>query len=163
MNDEFVRTLEDTEQPVLTAAQVAAEVDASVEDAEATLTRLADEGNVDTVEFDGTTAYYVPSQDLPAHKKPDHHCSRCGREVNDTQDSARMELQKRFTGQRTTGDGTSSEILCRFCYHDVVSWLHGDEELMHIYPHLEEWDIPDHQLQAAKDDPDIQTAYPEEN
>lgn len=158
----IVRALRSTDEPARSAQQLADELDVSVKSINENITELVDEERVETVEIGNATAYYINLRNYPAHEKPDHHCSKCGREVNDSQDSARIEFTKHFTNQRSADEVVTRQVICRFCFHDFMSWLHNDEHLMHVYPHVEEWDIPEHQIQEVRDDPDIATEYPGE-
>ena len=163
LNDRIVRTLRKSDEPARSAKQIADELDVSVKTVNDNITDLVEDGRVDTVDIGNATAYYVSVREYPAHEKPDHYCTKCGREVNDSQDSARIEYKKYFTGQRSADEVVTQEVFCRFCYHDFVSWVHNDENLMHVYPHVEEWDIPEHQLEDVQRDPDIRTSYPGED
>lgn len=162
LKDRLVRALRTTDEPARSAQQLADELDVSVKSVNDNITGLVEEDRVETVEIGNATAYYVSIQNYPAHEKPDHFCARCGREVNDSQDSGRVEFESFFSDQRTSDDVVTRQVLCRFCYHDFVSWLHNDENLMQVYPHVEEWDIPEHQIQEVKSDSDIRTSYPAE-
>jgi Fe2+ or Zn2+ uptake regulation protein len=162
LQDRIIRALRTTDEPARSAKQLSNELDVSVKSINNNITDLVEENRVETVEIGNATAYYISIQDFPAHEKPDHFCSKCGREVNDSQDSGRVEFESYFSDQRTSDDVVTRQVLCRFCYHDFVSWLHNDESLMHVYPHVEEWDVPDHQIQEVKNDPDIRTSYPAE-
>ena len=162
LRDRIVRSLRNSDVPARSAKQLSEDLDASVKAINGHLNDLADKNRVQTIEIGNATAYYVRTRDLPAHEKPDHYCSKCGREINDNQDSARIELEQYFSGHRNAGHAVEKEVLCRFCYHDLTHWLHNDEHLMHVYPHVEEWDIPEHQVNEVKDDPEIETDYPGE-
>lgn len=162
LKDRIVRALRTTDEPARSAKQLSDKLDASVKSINDNISDLVEEDRIETVEIGNATAYYINIQDFPAHEKPDHFCAKCGREVNDTQDSARVELESYFSHQRPNDEVVTRQVLCRFCYHDIVSWLHNDESLMDVYPHVEEWDVPEHQIQEVDDDPDIRTSYPAE-
>jgi len=160
LKDQIAQAIQDADRPVLTVDQLAEEVDETPETVEENVSKLRDEGRVDSVQVDGTTAYYIRIRDYPKHKKPDHYCGKCGREVYENGDSGRVEFQRSFSSRQEAGGHETEEILCRFCFHDFVCWLHNDEHLMHVYPHVEDWDIPEHQLEAVRQNSEFETEYP---
>lgn len=160
IKDQIIREIQDSDRPVLTVEELSAELGESDETINDNVDELVEEDRVEKTEIDGKPVYHIRKRDYPKHKKPDHYCGKCGREVHENGDYGRVEFQRHFTSRQESGDHWTEEILCRFCFHDFICWSHDDEHLMHVYPHVEDWDIPEYQLETIKNDPEIKTEYP---
>lgn len=151
--DRIVRAIRNAEEPVLSAADIADRADYSKRTVNNHMGDLVEEGRVQTTYVGNATAYYIPQEDYPPHKLPDHHCKRCGREVNENQDLGRVASTVEYGDEKTT----YRYILCRFCQSDLTSWLNGDDGSMYDYPHVHKWDIPKTQLEDVRNDDDVQS------
>jgi hypothetical protein len=159
LKNDVERALQNGEEVVQTGQQLADEIGVSEDQLNNVLDDLVEENRIESVEVGTTTAYYIRIREYPTHKKPEHYCSKCGREVYDKKDSAEIEFDSYFTDHKGQDEVVKTKVVCRFCYHDFICWLHDDEEMMHVYPHVEEWDIPQHQLEAVEKNENIQTSY----
>ncbi|MFC6964931.1 hypothetical protein [Halocatena marina] len=114
------------------------------------------ESRLETTQIGNATAYYVPFEDLPSHNQPDHTCRRCGREVSEVYDFAKLDVETYFDKRGSRSDSTFFEIFCRFCYTDFLDWIH-DPSAIGDYPQAHAWDIPSDQLDEVRENEDIQT------
>jgi len=153
----ITRTLRNADDPALSAKKLAEELDVSVRTINNHVNDLVAEERVVTSQIGNATAYYIPFEDLPPHKKPDHTCARCGREVEELHDFAKVEVDTYFARGNLEGDTADFYIFCRFCYSEFVPWAHGDDGSMGEYPFVHSWDIPTNQLEEVRDDPEITT------
>lgn len=151
--DRIVRAIRNADKPVLSAADIADRADYSKRTVNNHITRLVEDGPVEATEVGNATAYFISKSEYPRHDLPDHHCKRCGREVNSTDDLSRVATTLEYGNDKTT----YNYILCRFCQSDLTSWLHGDDGSMYEYPHVHKWNIPDDQLEEVREDEDTQT------
>ena len=159
--DRIVRKLRGADKPAMSAADLADELGVSVKTINNNIEELIGRGEIETTQIGNAKAYYIPDSDLPSHKKPDHTCHRCGREANDIDDVAKIDLDIYFDDGGLEPETTDFYVLCRFCYSDLVSWLYGDDGSMRDYQRVHSWNIPESQLQQARNNPEIQTR-PEE-
>lgn len=139
--------------------RLAEKLDVSVRTINNHVDQLIEDDRIAATQIGNATAYYVPFSDMPAHRKPDHTCARCGREVNETHDFAKIETKTYFTDGQQDPSVADFYIFCRFCYADLVSWI-LDPATVGCYPFAHSWDIPTEQLEEVRNDPDVETAYP---
>lgn len=156
MKGRIVRTLRGTDEPALSAKNLAEELDVSVRTINNHLPELIDEERIETTQIGNATAYYIPHEDLPSHKKPEHCCKRCGRTTSHN-DFAKLEHETYFEGGNIESGTADFAILCRFCYLDYISWIHNDEGSMGDYPYVHSWHIPEKQLLEVREDSAIDT------
>jgi hypothetical protein len=154
----ILRTLRKTEEPALSAADLAEELQVSVKTVNNNVTSLIDDDEIATTQIGNATAYYIEPEDLPAHSKPEHTCKRCGRDASGTNDQARIDTETYFVGQNREPSTLDFYVLCRFCYADLVRWLHNDDGAMGNYPFAHSWEIPESQLRDVRDNPNIESA-----
>lgn len=154
----IVRHLRSSSEPVLSAKKLAEQIDVSVRTINNHVGTLVEDERISTTQIGNATAYYIPFSDLPPHKKPDHICNRCGREVNEHHDFAKVDWETYFAGDRKEPSTADFYILCRFCYSDFVSWVESDPGFIGMYPSVHGWDIPSSQLIEVREDPDVATA-----
>jgi hypothetical protein len=155
--ERIVRTLRNADDPALSAKKLAEELDVSVRTINNHVDGLVAEGRVETSQIGNATAYYIPFEDLPAHKKPDHTCARCGREVDEGHDFAKLEVDTYFFRGNLESETSDFHLFCRFCYSDFVSWAHGDVGAVGEYPFVHSWELPTSQLIEVREDPEIET------
>lgn len=155
--ERIVRTLRNTEKPALSAQMLADELEVSAKTIHNHIDALVDAGQVETSEIGNATAYYVSFSDRPGHKKPDHVCGRCGREVYDRYDFAKIEYDTYFDDRNQEESVPDFYVVCRFCFTDFISWME-DPPAVGEYPFVHGWDIPSHQLQEVRDNREIPTA-----
>lgn len=154
--DAIVRTLRNTDEPALSAQKLAEELDVSVRTINNHVDGLERENRIATSQIGNATAYYIPASDLPAHKKPDHTCARCGREVNEIYDYAKIETEKHYEDGSPEVPQSDFYIFCRFCESDLFFWI-KDPANVGEYSRVHSWDIPTDQLEEVRDNPDIET------
>jgi DNA-binding Lrp family transcriptional regulator len=154
--DRLIRELRSTDKPALSASDLAEKLDVSVRTINNHVTTLVEDGRIESTQIGNAQAYYVTSSDLPAHKKPDHTCARCGREIR-ASDHAKIEYTAYFEDRPYEPGVADFFIFCRFCYSDFISWAHHDEGAMGDYPHVHSWGVPQEQLEEVREDPDIET------
>lgn len=153
----IMQELRNTNEPALSARMLSDKLNVSVKTINKHVDGLVESGHIETSEIGNATAYYIPFTDLPTHKKPDHTCGRCGREVNEHYDFARIEYDT-FFGRRNPEDSTSTMyIFCRFCYSDFISWVE-DPGMVGQYRGAHGWNIPVEQLEEVRDDPETKSA-----
>lgn len=157
--EQIVRKLRSSDKPALSAKDLAEHLDVSVRTVNNHLPDLVEEGRIETTQIGNATAYYIPFEELPSHKKPQHSCKRCGR-TTDLNDFAKVEHQTYFGNSEIETEAVDFSLLCRFCYSDHISWVHNDEAAMGEYLYVHTWDIPEKQLQEVREDPDIETCPP---
>lgn len=154
--DRIVRTLRSADDPALSAKKLSDELDVSVRTINNHVDDLVADKRVATTQIGNATAYYVPFEDLPNHKKPDHICARCGREVNERHDFLKVDMDTYFVRGNFEEESSDFFIFCRFCHADFISWV-MDPAAIGEYPFVHSWDIPTDQLREVRDDPDIET------
>lgn len=159
---QIIRKLRNSDEPALSAADLAEELDLSVRAINTHLDRLTANEKVQTHQIGNATAYYLDTVSEPRHNLPDHTCHRCGRGANELHDFGKVELDEYFESSHSEPSTSNFYILCRFCYHDLVAWLYNDENRMGSYPYVDQWEIPEDQKQEVIDDPEIDTE-PSEN
>lgn len=159
---QIIRTLRNSDEPALSAADLADEIGVSVKTINNHLDRLTTDGKVQTHQIGNATAYYLDTVSEPRNSLPDHTCHRCGREVYEGKDFSKVEIDKNINGRSPEPSVPNFYILCHFCHADIVAWLHNDDNSMGSYPFVERWDIPDEQKQEVIDDPEIATEPREE-
>jgi len=160
--ERIIRKLRNSDEPALSAADLAEELDLSVRAINTHLEKLTANGKVQTHQIGNATAYYLDTVSEPRHNLPDHTCHRCGRAADELHDFGKIELDEYFKTSHPEPSRSNFYILCRFCYEDLVSWLYNDVNSMGDYPFVEQWDIPEEQKQEVIDDPEIDTEAPEE-
>jgi len=160
--ERIIRKLRSSDEPALSAADLAEELDLSVRAINTHLDELTSSGKIQTHQIGNATAYYLDTVSEPRHNLPDHTCHRCGREADETSDFGKIELDEYFTTSRPEPSTSNFYILCRFCYEDLVAWLYNDDNRMgSSYPFVEKWDIPEEQKEEVIDDPEVDTEPPE--
>jgi DNA-binding transcriptional ArsR family regulator len=153
----IMRELRNTDEPALSARMLADRLDVSVKTINKHVERLTEAGHIETSEIGNATAYYVPFTDLPSNKKPDHTCGRCGREVNERHDFAKLEYDTFFERGNPEATVSTVYIFCRFCYSDFINWVE-DPNLIGFYMYVHGWNIPTEQLEEVRDDPETTSA-----
>lgn len=154
--ERIVRTLRSTSEPALSAKDLADSLDVSVRTVHNHVPDLVEDERIESTQIGNATAYYVPFEDLPSHKKPGHTCKRCGRTTS-MYDFSKIEMDIYFESGKLEPDTADFHIFCRFCYSDFISWSHNDPNAMGEYPRVHLWNIPEDQLFEVRDDPDILT------
>lgn len=152
--------LRNTDEPAMSAAMLAEQLDVSVRTINTHITDLVENGQIQSLEIGNATAYYTSATDRPVHKKPDHHCDRCGREIWERFDFAKMDETTYFEGKAREPSVPDFWILCRFCHSDLVNWMFRDSNAMGDYPSVDHWNVPEEQVEAVKSDPEIDTESP---
>ena len=153
----IMRKLRNTDEPALSARMLADRLDVSVKTINKHVERLTEAGHIETSEIGNATAYYIPFTDLPTHKKPDHTCGRCGREINEQYDFARLEYETFFERWNPEDTTSTMYIFCRFCYADFIDWVEHPPSIGE-YMRAHAWNIPTDQLEEVRDDPETTTA-----
>lgn len=156
--DRIIRHLRSTDEPALSARKLADQLDVSVRTINNHVDELESKERIATTQIGNATAYYIPFSDLPSHKKPNHTCIRCGREVNEGFDFAKLEDETYYERGNLEESSADFHILCRFCHSDFVSWVNNDSGFMGMYPGVHGWNIPTAQLLEVRDDTEITTA-----
>ncbi|WP_336328715.1 winged helix-turn-helix domain-containing protein [Halovenus sp. HT40] len=148
--------LRNTNKPALSAQDLANELDVSVNTINNHVSEMVENGRIETAQIGNAAAYYIPFDDLPPHKKPEHTCHKCGH-TTDGYDFAKVEYDTYFEDGSTEESIADFYILCRPCYSDFVSWAYGDIGSMQEYPRVHSYDISEKQLFELRDDPDVPT------
>lgn len=154
---EIVRALRNTNEPAMSAADLADKIGVSVKTINNHTPALVEEEKIRSTQIGNATAYFLASSDLPAHKKPDHTCSKCGREISESNDFAKIDYTRYFDDGGKEPSVVDFYIVCRFCYSDFVSWMFNDIGSIGEYSDVHSWYIPEDQLNEVRDDPDILT------
>lgn len=155
--ESILRQIRNTDKPAVSAAQLADEIEVSVHTINKHVESLVDEDRVQDTKIGNATAYYIPYTDLPSHKKPDHTCARCGRDINTLNDFAKITVDRYYNRHSRAMGEADFYVFCRFCQHDLVGWIY-DEGAIGDYYDVHGWDIPREQLEEVRNDPDIRTA-----
>lgn len=143
----IVKALQRTDEPAMSAKQLANALNVSVHTVNKHTATLVDNNRVATTQIGNATAFYIADKMDPT--AVDHVCDRCGRAIYEVQDFALLSRATHFD-RNTTESGTLSRyILCRFCYSDFVSWFEMPDTIGE-YPFTEIWDVPEHQLDNVK-------------
>ncbi|UHQ98940.1 helix-turn-helix domain-containing protein (plasmid) [Natrinema zhouii] len=161
--ERIVTTLRNTDEPALSAQKLADELGLSVRTINNHVDTLLKDDRIAATQIGNATAYFIPFGDLPSHKKPDHTCQRCGRDVDENYDFAKIDTDTYFSGDTSEPGLVDFYVLCRFCYSDLVSWLYNDLGSIGDYPFVHNWDLPTEQLEEVREDPDTQTVYDGDN
>jgi Fe2+ or Zn2+ uptake regulation protein len=159
--EQIIRELRRTEKPAMSAAQLSENIDVSVHTINNHLDTLLDQQQIQDTQIGNATAYFIESESEKGHGTPNHYCVRCGRGVYGISDYAKIEERLYFHKGGGHYNETDFYIFCRFCYSDFVSWIY-DPAAMEEYPFLEHWDLPDHQREEAKSNPNLDTEPYEE-
>lgn len=153
----IVNTLRSADAPALSAKSLAGELDVSVRTINNHVNALVADDRVATTQIGNATAYYIPFEDLPTHQKPDHTCRRCGREILEYYDFAKLSAHTYFVRGNSESETADFYVFCRFCYADFISWME-DSSRIGAYPRVHSWDLPAEQLQEVREDPETETA-----
>lgn len=156
MKEQVVTQLRSTNEPALSAQQLAEKLDVSVPTINNHTETLVGEGRIDTTQIGNATAYYI-SNDSTQRDGPEHTCKKCGR-LTARHDFAKLDTTTYFERRNEENSMADFVILCRFCYSDFISWAWNDPGSMGMYPHVHSWYIPDDQLEEVREDPEIETA-----
>ena len=153
--ERIVQKLQSTDDPAISAAKLAEELEVSVCTINNHVDDLVENGRVQSLRIENATAYYIPASQQADYLKPDFYCARCGRSIDSIYDFAKVECDRNFLneGEDPTGD---FHIFCRFCFKDFNNWMNKPKSCME-YPFIDEWDIPEDQRQEVKSDPEIVT------
>lgn len=154
--DRILRHIRSTNEPAVSAAQLADELEVSVHTVNKHVDNLVDEGSVQTTQIGNAKAYYIPFTELPNHAKPDHTCARCGRDIRDLDDFAKIQVDRYYQPGRAPEE-PDFYIFCRFCNRDFVHWVYDESQIGDYYD-VHSWSIPRDQLEEVRNDPDIRTA-----
>lgn len=154
--EQIVRKIRNSDKPALSASDLAEQLDVSVRTVNNHIPNLVEDERIETTQIGNATAYYIPFEDLPSHKKPRHTCKRCGRTTS-LYDFAKVEHDIYFEYGNIGSGSANFSLLCRFCYSDYISWVNNDTATMGNYPHVHRWNIPEKQLREVRDNPDIDT------
>jgi len=157
MKDQVITQIRSTNEPALSAQQLAEKLDVSVPTINNHTEDLVGEGRIDTTQIGNATAYYISNEGETKRNGPEHTCKKCGR-LTASHDFAKLDTTTYFERGGEEGSMADFYILCRFCYSDFVSWMWNDPGSMGTYPHVHSWYIPDDQLEEVREDPEIMTA-----
>lgn len=152
--ERIVRKLRGTDAPALSASQLADDLDVSVRTIHNHVDDLNEQDRIASTQIGNATAFYIPFEELPAHRKPDHTCARCGREVDEGYDFAKIEASTYFERSNLEPPASGLFVFCRFCYSDFIGWV-MDPGTIGDYSGVHSWSIPDEQLEEVQEDPDI--------
>jgi len=155
--EDIVRELRNTDEPALSAKHLAENLDYSVRTINNHVSELVDKDRIEATQIGNATAYYIPVDEHTSHRNPEHTCTRCGR-TTALHDFAKVEFDTYFDSGNIEDSTSDFDILCRFCYSDIISWVNNDTATMGEYRRVHNWLIPENQLNEVRNDPDIVTA-----
>lgn len=155
--DRIVRSLRNSDEPALSARDLAEDLDVSVRTVNNHVGTLIDKGRIATTDIGNATAYYIPREELPGSHKPDHTCHRCGRDADTRYDFAKWDVSTYFEDKNAEGSVADFYVLCRFCHTDLIHWIYNDPGSIGHYPGVHSWSLPTDQLVEVREDPEIET------